>query len=111
MHDLFAANSCESMKEFRSLIFFNFFLISNQLQYFPVPIHSTVGLIQSIVWEAFYTECVFHKKYSRFAHVLNRLQSVKDSGGRIAHIHISETVSNAHIVGFAFVMLHSKLNH
>lgn len=34
--------------------------------------------------------------------MFNRLQGIKDSGGRVAHIHISETVSNAHLCRFCF---------
>lgn len=34
--------------------------------------------------------------------MFNRLQGIKNSGDRVAHIHISETVSNAHICRFCF---------
>lgn len=60
-----------------------------------------LDLIYSIVWEGF-TLRMFHKKCYKVALVFNRLQGIKNSRGRVAHIHISETVSNAHICRFCF---------
>lgn len=60
-----------------------------------------LDLIYSVVSEGF-TVIMFHKKYYEVALMFNRLQGIKDSGGRVAHIHISETVSNAYICRFCF---------
>lgn len=60
-----------------------------------------LDLIYSIVWEGF-TVRMFHKKYYKVAVVFSKLQGIKDSGGRVAHIHISETVSNAPVSRFCF---------
>lgn len=60
-----------------------------------------LDLICSVVWEGF-TVRMFHKKCYKVALVFNRLQGIKGSGGRVAHIRISETVSNAPICRFCF---------
>lgn len=60
-----------------------------------------LDLIYSVVWEGF-TVRMFHKKCYKVVLVFSRLQRIKDSGGRVAHIHFSETISNAHICRFCF---------
>lgn len=57
-----------------------------------------LNIIYSVVWEGF-TVRMFHKKCYKVALVFSTLQGIKNSG---AHIHFSETASNAHICRFCF---------